>query len=41
MAERLVAFREAGVQRVFLWPVLDEIEQVRRFAAEVRPLLTP
>ncbi len=39
MAERLAAFRDAGVQRVFLWPVADEVEQLRRFSAEVAPLL--
>ena len=41
VAERLIAFREAGVQRVFLWPVADEVEQLERFRAEVAPLLTP
>jgi alkanesulfonate monooxygenase SsuD/methylene tetrahydromethanopterin reductase-like flavin-dependent oxidoreductase (luciferase family) len=39
MAERLAAWREAGVQRVFLWPVSDELEQLRRFAELVRPAL--
>jgi hypothetical protein len=39
MAERLAAWREAGVQRVFLWPVADELEQLRRFAELVRPAL--
>jgi probable F420-dependent oxidoreductase len=32
-------FAEAGVQRVFIWPVADEIRQLERFAAEVRPLV--
>ena len=35
VAERLAAFRDAGVQRVFLWPVADDLEQLRRFSAEV------
>jgi hypothetical protein len=39
MAERLVAFRDAGVQRVFLWPVADELEQLRRFSEQVMPAL--
>jgi len=41
VAEVLDAFRAAGVQRVFLWPVSDELEQLKRFAGEVIPLLTP
>jgi alkanesulfonate monooxygenase SsuD/methylene tetrahydromethanopterin reductase-like flavin-dependent oxidoreductase (luciferase family) len=39
VAHKLNAFRDAGVKRVFLWPVTDELEQLRRFAAEVIPLL--
>jgi alkanesulfonate monooxygenase SsuD/methylene tetrahydromethanopterin reductase-like flavin-dependent oxidoreductase (luciferase family) len=39
VATKLNAFRQAGVQRVFLWPVADELEQLRRFASEVIPLL--
>lgn len=39
VAGKLNAFREAGVKRVFLWPVADELEQLRRFATEVIPLL--
>jgi alkanesulfonate monooxygenase SsuD/methylene tetrahydromethanopterin reductase-like flavin-dependent oxidoreductase (luciferase family) len=39
VAERLDAFRAAGVQRVFLWPVTDEVEQLNRFAGEVVPRL--
>jgi alkanesulfonate monooxygenase SsuD/methylene tetrahydromethanopterin reductase-like flavin-dependent oxidoreductase (luciferase family) len=38
-AERLAAFRDAGVQRVFIWPVADEIDQLRRFHEEVVLLL--
>ena len=39
VAEKLAAFRDAGVQRIYVWPVADEIEQIARFADEVRPLL--
>mgnify|MGYP000217411672 CR=1 FL=1 len=39
VAGKLNAFREAGVKRVFLWPVADELEQLRRFATEVIPRL--
>jgi alkanesulfonate monooxygenase SsuD/methylene tetrahydromethanopterin reductase-like flavin-dependent oxidoreductase (luciferase family) len=38
-AEKLRAFAAAGVQEVFIWPVADEVEQLHRFAAQVRPLL--
>ena len=30
---------EAGVQRVFIWPVADELRQLERFANEVRPFV--
>lgn len=39
VAEKLDAFRKAGVQRVFLWPVTDELEQLERFSGEVMPQL--
>jgi alkanesulfonate monooxygenase SsuD/methylene tetrahydromethanopterin reductase-like flavin-dependent oxidoreductase (luciferase family) len=39
VAERLIAFRDAGVQRLFVWPVGDEISQLHRFAEEVMPVL--
>ena len=39
VADMLAAFAEAGVQRVFIWPVADERNQLERFAAEVRPAL--
>jgi alkanesulfonate monooxygenase SsuD/methylene tetrahydromethanopterin reductase-like flavin-dependent oxidoreductase (luciferase family) len=38
-AERLEALAAAGVQRVFIWPVDDEVRQLEQFATEVRPLL--
>ena len=38
-AEKLTAFAKAGVQRVFIWPVADELHQLERFWNEVRPLV--
>ena len=38
-AEKLTAFAKAGVQRVYIWPVADEIHQLERFWSEVRPLV--
>jgi alkanesulfonate monooxygenase SsuD/methylene tetrahydromethanopterin reductase-like flavin-dependent oxidoreductase (luciferase family) len=38
-AEKLIAYREAGVQRVFIWPMVDEVHQLEAFAETVRPLL--
>jgi alkanesulfonate monooxygenase SsuD/methylene tetrahydromethanopterin reductase-like flavin-dependent oxidoreductase (luciferase family) len=37
--EKLVAFRNAGVQRVFIWPVADERRQLELFVDKVVPLL--
>ena len=31
--------RERGVQRVFIWPVADEVHQLERFWNDVRPLV--
>jgi alkanesulfonate monooxygenase SsuD/methylene tetrahydromethanopterin reductase-like flavin-dependent oxidoreductase (luciferase family) len=39
VVEKLVAFRDAGVQWMFLWPVVDDIEQLQRFADQVMPPL--
>jgi alkanesulfonate monooxygenase SsuD/methylene tetrahydromethanopterin reductase-like flavin-dependent oxidoreductase (luciferase family) len=39
-AEKLSAFAKAGVQRVFIWPVADEVRQLERFWNEVRPHVT-
>ncbi len=39
-AEKLASFAEAGVQRVLIWPVADEVRQLERFWNEVRPLVT-
>jgi alkanesulfonate monooxygenase SsuD/methylene tetrahydromethanopterin reductase-like flavin-dependent oxidoreductase (luciferase family) len=37
--EKLNAFARAGVQRVFIWPVADELHQIERFANDVRPFV--
>jgi alkanesulfonate monooxygenase SsuD/methylene tetrahydromethanopterin reductase-like flavin-dependent oxidoreductase (luciferase family) len=38
-AERLAAFAKAGVQRVFLWPLRDVVEQLELFRERVAPLV--
>jgi alkanesulfonate monooxygenase SsuD/methylene tetrahydromethanopterin reductase-like flavin-dependent oxidoreductase (luciferase family) len=38
-AEKLAAYKTAGVQRVYVWPVNDEIEQLRIFQQKVAPLV--
>lgn len=38
-AERLAEYAEAGVRRVFLWPVGDPFEQLERFGQRVLPLM--
>ena len=38
-AEMLSSFALAGVQRVFIWPVGDEDDQLERFADAVRPMI--
>ena len=38
-AEKLNAFRDAGVQRVLIWPVADEQRQLELFCEKVRPSL--
>jgi alkanesulfonate monooxygenase SsuD/methylene tetrahydromethanopterin reductase-like flavin-dependent oxidoreductase (luciferase family) len=38
-AERLAAFASAGVQRVFLWPLRDEVAQLELFRARVALLV--
>jgi alkanesulfonate monooxygenase SsuD/methylene tetrahydromethanopterin reductase-like flavin-dependent oxidoreductase (luciferase family) len=37
--DKLMAFRDAGVRRLFVWPVDDEIRQLHRFSEEVLPAL--
>jgi alkanesulfonate monooxygenase SsuD/methylene tetrahydromethanopterin reductase-like flavin-dependent oxidoreductase (luciferase family) len=38
-AEKLDAFRDAGVQRVLIWPVADEQRQLELFCERVLPAL--
>ena len=38
-AERLGAYAAAGAQRIFLWPLKDELDQLHRFREAVVPLL--
>ena len=38
-ASRLRAYKDAGAERMFIWPLADEIKQLERFAAEVIPLV--
>ena len=38
-AEKLAAYKAAGVQRVFVWPIKNEIEQLRIFQQKVAPLV--
>ncbi len=38
-AERISAFRAAGAERIFVWPLADELEQLERFRADVVPLV--
>jgi alkanesulfonate monooxygenase SsuD/methylene tetrahydromethanopterin reductase-like flavin-dependent oxidoreductase (luciferase family) len=40
-AEKLRKLQEAGARKIFLWPVEDELGQLRRFHEQVLPLLTP
>lgn len=37
VAEKLIAFKEVGVQRVYLWPVTDEVAQINRIRDTVMP----
>jgi len=38
-AEKLVAYHNVGVQRVYLWPLADELEQINIFMSQVVPLI--
>ncbi len=40
-ADLLGRYQAAGLQRVLLWPVKDEVQQIERIAAEVVPQLGP
>jgi alkanesulfonate monooxygenase SsuD/methylene tetrahydromethanopterin reductase-like flavin-dependent oxidoreductase (luciferase family) len=37
-AQRISAFREAGAERIFVWPLADELDQLERFRNDVVPL---
>lgn len=38
-ARRVRAYQAAGVQRIFIWPAADEMEQLRVFAERVMPMV--
>jgi alkanesulfonate monooxygenase SsuD/methylene tetrahydromethanopterin reductase-like flavin-dependent oxidoreductase (luciferase family) len=38
-AEKLAAYQKVGVQRVYLWPLADELEQIKIFMGQVVPLI--
>ena len=38
-AERLTRYSAAGVQRIFLWPLEDEVRQLELFQDRVAPLV--
>jgi alkanesulfonate monooxygenase SsuD/methylene tetrahydromethanopterin reductase-like flavin-dependent oxidoreductase (luciferase family) len=39
-AERIGAFRAAGAERIFVWPLADELAQLERFWSDVAPLVS-
>ena len=38
-AEKLAAYQKVGVQRVYLWPLANELEQIEIFMRQVVPLI--
>lgn len=38
-AEKLAAYQKVGVQRIYLWPIADELEQIEIFMQQVVPLI--
>jgi alkanesulfonate monooxygenase SsuD/methylene tetrahydromethanopterin reductase-like flavin-dependent oxidoreductase (luciferase family) len=38
-ARKLAAYQNVGVQRVYLWPLADEVEQIKIFTKRVVPLI--
>jgi alkanesulfonate monooxygenase SsuD/methylene tetrahydromethanopterin reductase-like flavin-dependent oxidoreductase (luciferase family) len=38
-AERISAYRDAGAERIFVWPLADDVDQLERFRNEVVPLV--
>ena len=39
-AEKLAAYQKVGVQRIYLWPLANELEQINIFMNEVVPLIS-
>ena len=40
-AERIAAYRDAGAERIFVWPLGDDLRQLERFREAVVPLVRP
>jgi alkanesulfonate monooxygenase SsuD/methylene tetrahydromethanopterin reductase-like flavin-dependent oxidoreductase (luciferase family) len=40
-AQRISAYQEAGAERIFVWPLADELQQLERFREDVVPLVAP
>jgi len=38
-ANKLAAYQKVGVQRIYIWPLADELEQIKLFMQEVVPLI--
>ena len=38
-AEKLAAYEEVGVQRIYLWPLANELDQIEIFMKQVAPLI--
>jgi alkanesulfonate monooxygenase SsuD/methylene tetrahydromethanopterin reductase-like flavin-dependent oxidoreductase (luciferase family) len=39
-AERISAYADAGAERIFLWPLVDELRQLELFRESVVPLVS-
>ena len=39
-ARKLAAYQQVGVQRVYVWPLAEEVEQIKLFMSQVTPLIT-
>jgi len=38
-AEKLADYHRVGVQRIYLWPLADEVGQIKVFMGQVAPLI--
>jgi alkanesulfonate monooxygenase SsuD/methylene tetrahydromethanopterin reductase-like flavin-dependent oxidoreductase (luciferase family) len=38
-AERIASYRDAGAERIFVWPLADELRQLERFREDVASLI--